>query len=80
MEIQLINGLFSDNETLELIRNLINVKIKFHEDKIDFQHNIEDIKTREAKIKFLQQQLDLLKKMPQHYNSTNKIEATIHIN
>ncbi|MFM2229881.1 MAG: hypothetical protein RL607_1139 [Bacteroidota bacterium] len=69
MEIQLIQGQFSSFETLELLREIVDVKIKFHERKIAFSSSEEDIKFREKRIKDLQaewQQMQL--KIQQHEN------------
>lgn len=40
-----------------LLKDLVQVKIKFHENKIANSNQIEDIKFREAKIKRLQSEL-----------------------
>jgi hypothetical protein len=55
MKLQLLKGSFSQLEALELLTQLIHVKIKFHESKIEKSHNEEDIKMREKRIKQLQQ-------------------------
>lgn len=57
MELQLIKGSFTQTEAIELISQMINVKIKFHEHKIENSHNEEDIKMREQRIKQLQKDL-----------------------
>lgn len=57
MNIQLIQGHFSTQDAIDIITQIINVKIKFHENKIDNAHNEEDIKMREQRIKQLQQSL-----------------------
>ena len=57
MELQLLNGSFSSKESIEILNQLFQVKIKFHEDKIKTSHNEEDVKMRERKIKFLQNEL-----------------------
>jgi cob(I)alamin adenosyltransferase len=57
MELQSLNDTFSTNESIEIINQLFQVKIKFHEDKIKISHNEEDVKMREQKIKFLQNEL-----------------------
>jgi hypothetical protein len=58
MELQLLNGTFSSKESIEILNQLFQVKIKFHEDKIKTSQNEEDVKMRERKIKFLQNELD----------------------
>lgn len=51
MNIQLIQGEFSVNEALELITQMIHIKIKYHENKIAQHSSEEDIKSRETKSK-----------------------------
>ena len=57
MNIQLIQGNFTAKDALEIITRMIHVKIKYHESKIGYNINEEDIKFREAKIKRLQKDL-----------------------
>jgi hypothetical protein len=57
MELQLLNGTFSSKESIEILNQLFQVKIKFHEDKIKTSQNEEDVKMRERKIKILQNEL-----------------------
>ena len=57
MVIQLIEGQFSPNEAIDILTQMIHVKIKYHEDKIKICQNEEDVKMREKKIKFLQREL-----------------------
>ena len=55
MDIQLLKGNFSQSEALDILMQLIHVKIKFHESKIEKSDNEEDIKMRENRIKQLLQ-------------------------
>lgn len=57
MTVQLVTGEFSKMETLNMVTQMFEMRIKFHEDKIMNSHNEEDIKMREKKIKFLQGEL-----------------------
>lgn len=57
MNIQLIEGEFSSKDALDLVTQMIQVKIKFHEAKISNSDSEEDIKARETKIKRLQNEL-----------------------
>ena len=79
MNIQLIQGEFSTSEALELISKMIHVKIKYHEEKINSLSNEEDIKTRERKITFLQNQLSDLRANVLTNEGKVKIEASIQI-
>ena len=79
MNIQLIEGAFNANDAIELIAQMINIKIKYHENKINSQSNEEDIKTREAKIKQLQKELFELRKTINLKTNSVKVEAIIKI-
>jgi len=57
MTLQLVQGDFSRIETMDMIVQMFELRIKFHENKILSSHNEEDIKMRENKIKFLQEEL-----------------------
>lgn len=59
MQMQLINGQFNAIEAIGIITEMVQVKIKYHENKIKESHNEEDIKMRERKIKALQNELSL---------------------
>ena len=63
MKIQLIEGHFSAKDAIELIAQMIHVKIMFHENKIDNANNEEDVKMREKKIHQLQKSLFEVRKM-----------------
>ena len=63
MKIQLIEGHFSAKDAIEIITQMIHVKIKFHENKIDNSDNEEDAKMREKKIHLLQKNLFEVRKM-----------------
>lgn len=57
MNLQLVTGEFSRIETMNMVTQMFELRIKFHENKIMSSHNEEDIKMREKKIKFLQGEL-----------------------
>ena len=57
MDIQLIHGQFTAKDAIEIITEMIHVKIKYHENKINNSSSEEDIKMRETKIKRLQKEL-----------------------
>jgi hypothetical protein len=61
MKMQLINGEFTAIETLELITQMVHVKVKFLENKIHNSQNEEDIKTKESKIIALQNKVSELR-------------------
>lgn len=61
MKFQLINGQFTTNETNDLISQLVQVKIKFLENKINSLQFEEDIKSKETKIVALQNTLSNLR-------------------
>lgn len=57
MNIQIIQGQFSTQDAIDIITQMVNVKIKFHESKIAASDGEEAIKMREKRIKDLQQAL-----------------------
>jgi len=63
MNFQLFQGGFSTIDAIELLSKMIEVKINFHEGKINEITSEEDIKFRENKIKKLQNDLAELKKL-----------------
>lgn len=79
MNIQLIQGEFESKDALELIVQMVHIKIKYHENKIQSDSNEEDIKTREKKIIRLQQELFEVKKAFQTNKKSVKIESIIKI-
>lgn len=79
MKIQLIEGEFSANEALELVGQLMVIKIKYHENKITRSSSEEDIKYRESKIKGLQKELYEFRKNTEQGPPMVKLEASIHI-
>ena len=60
MNLKIIEGHFSNTDAITLISQMIEVKIKFHEQKIGSHTNFEDIKMRENRIKKLQHDLTLV--------------------
>lgn len=57
MNIQLINGQFSTKEAIDILTQMLHVKVKFHESKINESSSEEEIKMREKRIKELQKDL-----------------------
>lgn len=79
MKLQLMQGKFSSGDTLELITNMVQIKIKYHENKIANNNSEEDIKSRESKIKQLQKQLFELRETINSNNEDLTIEGIINI-
>ena len=79
MEIQLIHGEFSSNEALELLTQMIHVKIKYHESKISKHGSEEDVKYRDSKIKRLQKELYEIRNSMDEKNGNVKLDAIIKI-
>ncbi len=79
MNIQLIQGEFSTPDALELVTKMVQLKIKYHENKIVTDTSEEDIKYRESKIKSLQKELAELREAMGLNNKNVKLEGTIKI-
>lgn len=80
MKLKLISGEFEAKDALDLIKQMIEVKIKFHEGKIKHGSNEEDIKTREKKISGLQNELYVLRTEINASKKDLHLEAIIDIN
>ena len=64
MNLELIHRELDSTDALVLIEQMVNSKIKYHENNTSSHGNEEDFKTRESKIKQLQKDLfDLRKKI-----------------
>ena len=80
MNIQLIEGEFKSNDALDLITQMIHVKIKYHESKINNSEIEEDIKARETKIKRLQKELFEFRNQIDSKDKKIKINGILTIN
>jgi len=77
MDIKLIHGRFTPQESLDLISRLIQVKIDFHLEKIHQSSMEEDVKMRESKIKALQLQMNSVR---EHlHNREQRVDIDSHI-
>jgi hypothetical protein len=79
MKLQLIHGAFNAADALELLTQMIRLKIQYHEQKITNQASEEDIKAREAKIKMLQNELFQLREKINSGGTVFTIEGNITI-
>lgn len=81
MEVTLIQGKFKKEDAVELITQLLQVKIKFHESKIHNSMNEEDVKMRESKIKRLQKELGIARqRIEETIGGDVNIESIITVN
>ncbi|CAM3485156.1 hypothetical protein FLLO111716_13685 [Flavobacterium longum] len=78
MDLQLLKGQFSATDAIDLLTQVVQVKIQFHERKIERTHNEEDIKMRETRIKELQDGLHAAKTALRNQQSC-ALESTISI-
>ena len=79
MKIQLIKGTFDAKEAIDIITQMIHVKIKFQEGKISNLSNEEDIKFREGRIKQLQKELYEAVKYFKETKNTINLSSDIEI-
>ncbi len=79
LNINLINGIFPPKDTIDLITQLINTKISYHERKISSTNNEEDIKFREQKIIQLQNSLKELRTLNENKETNFELDCVIKI-
>lgn len=79
-DIKLIDGVFDAVEAMDLVTQLIHVKIKFHENKINQSSSEEDIKMRETRIKQLQRDVYEARQTLKHGRSERvRLSSTIQL-
>jgi hypothetical protein len=79
MNLKLIQGQFQAIDLLTILTQMVEVKIKYHERQIAKNSNEEDIKSRESKIKFLQNELMEARNFILQQNGNIQVEATIQM-
>jgi len=79
MKIQLIQGQFSSKDAIDILTQIIHVKIKFQEGKIAQHANEEDVKMREKRIKELQHDLYKARKHIESQNASISITGEIEV-
>ena len=77
--LSLIQGKFTASEAVDIISNMVQVKIKFHENKITNTSNEEDIKSQETRIKELQNGLAEIKKFIFSKGGLIELKSVINI-
>ena len=77
MQVQVIEGHFSKEDAAHIIREMINIKINFHTNKIQHDSSEELIKFREKKILSLQNELKSLNDFLS--TQSNNISLNAHI-
>lgn len=79
MELQLIKGHFAAQDAVNIITSIIDVKIKYHEGKINAASSEEDIKMRERRIKQLQKELFQVRQHIGKKTGKISLDSTINI-
>jgi len=76
-QIPLLQGSFEKEDAVRILTQMVDVKIRYHEDKIRETDNEEDIKMRETRIRQLQKDLHDIRS---HILSTaGRVELKSHI-
>ena len=79
MVIHLIKGQFPGSDAISIITQMIDIKIKFQEAKIESSHNEEDIKMRENRIKALQKELHDARKLIHTHGDRISLHSEIYL-
>jgi len=79
MKLSLLKGSFSKKEIETLVTEFVQVKIKFHEDKIRNSDEEETIKMRENRIIKLQNELKELRSFLNNSDSYVNVDADIFL-
>lgn len=79
MQLQLLHGQFSQHDAINIVSQMVDVKIKYHEGKINNESSEEEIKMRETRIKQLQNDLLEARKNIEAGDQNISIEAQMII-
>ena len=80
MDIQLIQGQFNAQDAIDILTQLLEVKIKFHENKINNDLSEEATKMREKRIKSLQTDLQNIRQYIKENGDSITLQSQININ
>ena len=79
MQLNLLNGTFDQREALDIIAQLIQVQIKFQENKINHSLNEEDIKLLENRIKKLHRDWTEMWELIRRNGNSCKLESVLEV-
>ena len=79
IRVNLANGVFYSGDAASIIRGMIEVKVKFHEDKISRLSNMEEIKMREQRIKELQRMQSKIQEWLKARGEQANLELTLSV-
>lgn len=79
IRVNLANGVFYSGDAASIIRGMIEVKVKFHEDKISRLSNIEEIEMREQRIKELQRMQSKIQEWLKAHGEQANLELTLSV-
>lgn len=79
MHLTLIDGTFSAAEAQELITRLVQVKLRFHEERIRPGSSEEDVHMREQRITRLQQELAAFRQQLPPHDHAIQLHALVEL-
>ncbi|MFM2201064.1 MAG: hypothetical protein RL040_264 [Bacteroidota bacterium] len=79
LQVRLADGIFHSGDAASIIRGVIEVKVKFHEDKISRLSDVEEIKMREQRIKELQRMQSHIQDWLKAHGEQTNLELTLSV-
>ena len=79
IKVNIADGVFYSGDAASIIRGMIEVKVKFHEDKISRLSNLEEIKMREQRIKELQRMQSKIHDWLKAHGEQTNLELTLSV-
>ena len=79
IQVKLIDGAFSSVDAASILRGIIEVKVRFHEEKISRLSNMEEIKMRESRIKELQRIQSNIQEWLKTHGDLANLELTLSV-
>ena len=79
MNVSIIDGKFKPSDAIDILTQIMQVKIKFHENKIHQSLHEEDIKMREKRIKQLQHDLQEIRNFINQNGEFISLKCTLEL-
>jgi hypothetical protein len=79
IQVKLADGIFYSGDAASIIRGMIEVKVKFHEDKISRLSDVEQIKMREQRIEGLHRMQSHIQDWLKAHGEQTNLELTLSV-
>lgn len=79
MDLPLIDGVYPRQDAIDLLTEMVALKIRYHERQLQQGQDVEDTRHREARIRRLQEALHAAREHIQQAGSLVSLNSSVHI-